>query len=114
MGVFTMTENRKYPRCNIVGEGTLTIIDTGRKLPFSLVDISGNGVNINLIVEEINVGDVVNLIINLPSNIFEVIINAQAVVKRTNEKSASLEFIKLADSDIEEINGLMMSSCNLF
>lgn len=111
-----MTESRKYPRCDINGTGELTLQTSGRKYKFKLVDMSADGIKV-LLEDAIESDQKVSVSIQLKSYIFEVNIKAQGIVMR-NEKVNSLyecavEFTELPESDRDEINELMMSSCNL-
>lgn len=111
-----MIESRKYPRCDINGTGELTLQASGEKYKFKLVDMSTDGIKV-LLEDAIESDQKVSVSIHLKSYIFEVKIKAQGVVMRS-EKADSLygcavEFTELSESDREEINELMMSSCNL-
>lgn len=111
-----MNESRKYPRCDIAGTGELTLQANGEKYKFKLIDMSAEGIKV-LLENAIESDQNVSANIRLKSYIFEVNIKAQGIVKRS-EKTASLyeyavEFTGLPEADKEEINELMMSSCNL-
>jgi c-di-GMP-binding flagellar brake protein YcgR len=111
-----MTESRKYPRCDIAGTGELTLQTSEKKYKFKLLDMSADGIKV-LLEEAIESNQNVSVNICLKNYIFEVKIKAQGIVIRS-EKADTLyecvvEFTDIQDSDREEINEMMMSSCNL-
>lgn len=111
-----MNESRKYPRCDINGAGELALQANGEKYKFKLTDMSAEGIKV-LLENAIALDQRVSVNIRLKSFIFEVNINAHGIVKRCEKVDSSyecaVEFTELPDADREEINELMMSSCNL-
>lgn len=111
-----MNELRKYPRCNLKGTGELILEANEKEYKFKIVDISAEGIKM-LMEEEIEEDQNVTVNIHLVNYIFEVNIDAKGISIRSEKVGSFYKcvvgFTKMHESDRNEINELIMSSCNL-
>lgn len=111
-----MTDNKKYPSCNIAGNGKLEVLSSGKKIPFKLISISAESA---FVQTEDNIDTSLKVLIHvvLKSSIFEVRINAEGITKASNKTESGYQyeiaFTNLSEDDQNEINELMVSSCDL-
>lgn len=102
----------KYASCNITGDGKLNIEGSMKVEKFKIVDMSASGINIETSAE-IPKGMVVRLKIRLPGVIVDAHIDVNGKVTKRIENSYNIEFVGLSDSNREEIDELMRSTCNI-
>ncbi|HEY9059012.1 MAG TPA: hypothetical protein VIO64_00690 [Pseudobacteroides sp.] len=111
-----MTDNKKYPSCNIAGNGKLEILSSGKKVSFKLISISAESAFVQM-EENIDTSLKVLIHIVMKSSIFEVRINAEGIIKMSRKMDSGYQyeiaFINLSEDDQNEINDLMVSSCDL-
>jgi hypothetical protein len=115
-GGLIMTDNKKYSNCDIMGDGKLKIISSGKKIPFKLVNMSAEKALVQL-EENIDASLKVLVYIVLKSRIFDVMINAEGVTKLSSKSDSGYQceiaFTNFSEDEQTEINELMISSCDL-
>jgi hypothetical protein len=111
-----MTGNSEYPNCNIAGKGRLKVLTSGKTIQFRLIDMSAERIRI-IAEEKVDLFENVSIHISLRSGIFEFRVNAAGEVKMSRDSEDGYQyevyFTNLNENDRNEINDLMMSSCNL-
>ena len=111
-GEVIMMADVKYASCNIAGEGKLYVQGSNRVEKFKIVDMSAAEINIETLAKVLE-GTAVRLKIRLIGVIVDAHIDVNGKVVKRIENGYSIEFVGLSDSNREEIDELMRSSCNI-
>lgn len=111
-----MTDNKNYPSCNVIGNGKLEFLSSGKTIPFKLISMSAASVLVQM-EQDVDTSLLVLIHIVLKSGFFDVRINAEGVTgissKLDSGYQCEIAFANLSEDDQNEINELMVSSCDL-
>ena len=102
----------KYANCSVAGDGKLYIKDSNKPEKFKIIDMSAAKIKLETsVVLQEDTG--VRLKIKLIGGAIDAHIDINGKVKKQLEKGYEIEFVDLLDSELEEIDELMRSTCNV-
>jgi hypothetical protein len=111
-----MEGKNKYPSCDITGGGKIHVHTGDKGEKFKIITMSAEKLQIRT-TANVNITDIVTLKVQINSDLFAVNINAIGkIVDKIdlgNEFKYTTEFVGMSDSDKEDIDQLMRSSCNI-
>lgn len=111
-----MEEKNKYPSCDVTGVGKIHVHTGDKGEKFNIITMSAEILLIRT-TAKVDVGDIVTLKVQIKSDLFMVNLNAVGkimdILDLNSEFKYTIEFVGMLDSDKEEIDHLMRSSCNI-
>lgn len=105
-------DSKKYASCNVSGDGKLYTESNNSADKFKIIDMSAEGIRIET-AADLQQQMMVKLKIRLKGSPIDVHINVNGKVKGKLGKDFDIKFLDLLDSDRDDIDELMRSSCNI-